>query len=161
MMNWSSSSNIRSPLDPLPACHVLILTAIFDFLFYLWHRALHTRFMWKFHKKHHEVKVSFSCANDHESVVELAGNILWKMIPPALLGCHIYTVCLFRATVKFFALLHHSGFELLLFKPLQLIPGVSSPSHHDHHHYYGYGNFGGVFNFWDWMFGTFVPVRGK
>ena len=149
-----------SPMNPLPDNatlfrHVLYLTLIFDLLFYCWHRLLHTKSMWKFHKKHHDVKVSFSCANDHESVVELTGNILWKMIPPALIGCHVYTVCVFRAIVKFFALLHHSGFELPCFTPLQSIPGVSSPSHHDFHHYYGHGNYGGVFSIWDHLFGTY------
>ena len=153
-----------SPLDPLPDAkvlfqHVLILTLVFDLLFYMWHRALHTKLLWPYHKKHHEVKVSFSCANDHESVVELGGNILWKMIPPAFIGCHVYTVCVFRAIVKFFALVHHSGFELPLFQPLQsIIPGVASPSYHDFHHYYGHGNFGGVFMIWDYIFGTHKKV---
>lgn len=157
MMNMNGETS--SPLDPMPSAgriarDTLILTLVFDFLFYAWHRSLHSKLMWRFHKKHHEVRVSFSCANDHESVLELAGNILWKMIPPALLGCHIYTVCVFRSVVKFFALMHHSGYELPVFKFLQYIPFVASPSYHDHHHYHGWGNFGGVFNIWDRVFGT-------
>merc|ERR1712113_561983 len=76
------------------------------------------------------------------------------MIPPAMLGSHVYTVCIFRSVVKFFALLHHSGYELPLFQPLQKIPFISSPSQHDFHHYNGHGNYGGVFMIWDYMFGT-------
>ena len=166
MMGWrildfgvDKNKPMPSPLDPLPDattlfCHVVVLVLVFDFLFYCWHRALHTKILWKYHKKHHEVKVSFSCANDHEDPVELAGNILWKMVPPALMCCHVYTVCVFRAIVKFFALLHHSGFELPAFQFIQLIPGIASPAGHDFHHYYGKGNYGGVFKVWDRIFGT-------
>ena len=164
MSTTMSSSGPPSPLDPLPDSltflkHVLILTATYDLLFYLWHRALHTKSLWKYHKKHHEVKVSFTCANDHESVLEVAGNIFWKMIPPVLIGCHVYTVCVYRAVVKFFALLHHSGFELPIFQPLQCIPGIASPSYHDFHHFYGHGNYGGVLTVWDRIFGTHKEVK--
>lgn len=151
---------VAGPHDELPGLaeillHVLICTLTFDFMFYMWHRSLHSKLLYPFHKKHHEVRVTYACANDHESVLEVAGNILWKMIPPAVLGSHVYTVCIFRSLVKFFALLHHSGYELPIFQPIQKIPFVSSPSHHDFHHYNGYGNYGGVFMIWDYLFGTF------
>jgi sterol desaturase/sphingolipid hydroxylase (fatty acid hydroxylase superfamily) len=154
------------PHDTLPswrtiAAHVAICTISFDLMFYLWHRFLHTKPMWKYHKKHHEVKVTYACANDHESVLEVSGNILWKMIPPALLGCHVYEVCVFRSIVKFFALLHHSGYELALFQPLRKLPLVSCPAHHDFHHYNGHGNYGGVLMLWDYMFGTFQTWEDK
>ena len=112
---WNNSAaGTTSPLDLLPDTntlfeHEVILTMIFNFLFYLWHRALNTEYF-KYHKKHHEIKVNFRYANDHESVLVLAGNILWKMIPPVLIGCHLYTVCVFCAAVNFFTLLHPSGF---------------------------------------------------
>jgi len=137
------------------ALHVLICTVTFDLMFYMWHRSLHSRLLYPFHKKHHEVRITYACANDHEGVLEVTGNILWKMIPPAALGSHVYTVCIFRSLVKFFALLHHSGYELPVFQPIQKIPFISSPSHHDFHHYNNYGNYGGVFMIWDYLFGTF------
>jgi len=161
LMNINSESRATDPLPDLLtiARDVLSLTLIFDFLFYCWHRSLHTRSLYKFHKKHHEVKICFACANEHESLLELTGNILWKMIPPAFLHCHVYTVCIFRSVVKFFALYHHSGYELPVFKFLQSIPFIASPSYHDHHHFHGAGNFGGVFTIWDQMFGTDAKQR--
>ncbi len=65
-----------SPLDPLS--HAKTLVSCHDprpylcFPILLLDRSLHIKFLWKYHKKHHEVKVSSSCANDHESPVELA-----------------------------------------------------------------------------------------
>jgi sterol desaturase/sphingolipid hydroxylase (fatty acid hydroxylase superfamily) len=152
-------TNPPSPHCDLPGIanifvHVAICTLTFDFMFYCWHRSLHTGPLWRFHKKHHEVKICYASANDHESVLEVTGNILWKMIPPAVLGSHVYTVCIFRSVVKFFALLHHSGYELPVFQPLQTIPFISSPSDHDFHHYNGHGNYGGVFMIWDHLGGT-------
>jgi len=134
--------------------HVVVCTITFDFLFYSWHRSLHTQALYRFHKKHHEVKVTYACANDHEDILEVTGNIAWKMIPPAVLGAHVYTVCIFRSLVKFFALLHHSGYELPIFQPIQAIPFMSSPTDHDFHHYNGHSNYGGVFMIWDYLCGT-------
>jgi len=152
--------SVISPHDALPGLgeillHVFLCTVTFDLMFYMWHRFLHTKWMYPYHKKHHEVRVTYACANDHESFLEVTGNIVWKMIPPAVLGSHVYTVCIFRSIVKFFALLHHSGYELPVFAPLQRIPFMSSPSHHDFHHYNGHSNYGGVFMLWDYLFGTF------
>lgn len=153
-------SNAPGPHSDLPGIgeillHVLVCTVTFDLMFYFWHRSLHTKALYKFHKKHHEVKVTYACANDHEDVLEVTGNILWKMIPPAVLGSHVYTVCIFRSLVKFFALLHHSGYELPIFQPIQKVPFIASPTAHDFHHYNGHSNYGGVFMFWDYIFGTY------
>lgn len=155
-----------SPFDPLPsgttiATQVIISALTFDFMFYCWHRFLHTRYMWEYHKKHHEVKICYASANDHESLLEVSGNILWKMIPPMVMKSHVYTVCVFRSVVKFFALLHHSGYELPIFKPLQFIPFMSSPADHDFHHYQGHSNYGGVFMLWDFIAGTHVTWKDK
>jgi len=155
-----------SPFDPLPSSqelfiHVAVTAIAFDLMFYLWHRFLHTSFMWKFHKKHHEIKISYASANDHEDILELSGNIIWKMIPPMFMRSHVYTICVFRSVVKFFALLHHSGYELPVFKPLQMIPFMSSPSDHDFHHFCGHSNYGGVLMLWDWIAGTHVTWQAK
>jgi len=155
-----------SPHDPLPTLPRLVFEVIancvvFDFLFYCWHRFLHTEMMLPYHLTHHEVTVCFACANDHEDVLELGGNILWKMVASVTVRSHVYTVCVFRAVVKFFALLHHCGYELPAFKPLQYIPGLASPTYHEFHHLHGYGNYGGVFSIWDHMFGTEAEYMQK
>lgn len=152
--------------DPLPSGLVIlrdvaICTLAFDLMFYCWHRSLHTSSLWKYHKKHHEIKVTYACANDHEDMLEVSGNILWKMIPPIVLGSHIYTICVYRSLVKFFALLHHSGYELPIFQPLQYIPLMSSPADHDFHHYEGHSNYGGVLMVWDHVFGTRMSWADK
>jgi len=158
---WSSAAAGKTVHEPLPgaaeiATQVLIATLTFDFMFYWWHRNLHSKLMWPYHKKHHEVKVVYASANDHEDILEVSGNILWKMLPPIVMKSHVYTVCVFRSVVKFFALLHHSGYELPVFQPLQAIPFMSSPANHDFHHYIGHSNYGGVFMLWDYIFGTYT-----
>jgi len=158
---WSSAAAGKTVHQPLPgwqeiATQVFIATLTFDFMFYWWHRNLHSKLMWPYHKKHHEVKVTYASANDHEDILEVSGNILWKMIPPIVMKSNIYTVCVFRSLVKFFALLHHSGYELPVFQPLQAIPFMSSPANHDFHHYVGHSNYGGVFLLWDYIFGTYT-----
>ena len=88
--------------------------------------------------------------------------MFFKLVPSLLLGSHIYTVCLFRSFVKFFALLHHSGYEFSVNNtPMHKIPLMSSPSNHDFHHYNGYNNYGTLFSFWDKFFGTYTTWEDK
>ena len=64
--------------------------------------------------------MTFAAGNAHDGKLEGCGNMFFMSVPSLLLGSHVYTICIFRSLLKFFALLHHSGYEFS-FKPMHRI----------------------------------------
>jgi sterol desaturase/sphingolipid hydroxylase (fatty acid hydroxylase superfamily) len=147
------------------AWQVVFFMLVEDFLFYLTHRILHLpQFYQKFHKKHHEFKVTVSIASEYSTPVEFVlGNLMPVAVGPVLLrslGVHIVTWLMFVS----FRLIHsaegHSGY-LVPWSPFRFLPLGASAKFHDDHHLKNRGNFGSIFMIWDTVFGTNQEAREK
>ncbi|KAF0686715.1 Aste57867_21557 [Aphanomyces stellatus] len=130
-----------------------------DFLFYWSHRFFHWKKIYKYiHKVHHEFTAPFGLTAMYTHPMEEISVTLSSMAGPLLFGSHI--LCLWVWLV--FRLLEgvesHSGYD----SPIGLrtfLPFLGGSVRHDYHHEKFDCNFGSMFGFWDWIYGTDAPFR--
>lgn len=123
---------------------ILLSTLLVDILFYVCHRILHTKPMYKrFHKLHHDIKNPVGFSSLYTSITELYfGNILPVYLPLILLSSHSITVNVWIVvTTLNTIILSHSGYKCLA-------------GFHDLHHEKFNVNYGVLF-LMDKIFGTF------
>lgn len=72
--------------------HIIAGSLVFDFMFYWGHRALHHRWLYRFHKMHHEFKDTSIITSYYVHPVEiLLTAIIPAATPAALFNMHYYT----------------------------------------------------------------------
>lgn len=148
------------PLGRLSGPAAFVTTLVLaDFLGYLSHRIRHTRAIWPAHAVHHaaEELTSFAAARLHPLDETL--DTLLISVPLLLLGA---SPEIFGALAPFFVLhtlLVHANLDWN-FGPLGRV--LASPRFHRRHHARDLppANFGGVFAFYDVLFGTFEMPEG-
>ena len=133
---------------------ILFCLLVDDILFYAFHRALHTKVLYKYiHKIHHEytVPISISAANTHPFEFVLVSVSVFA--GPVLLSSHIHTASVLTwFGVKIIAGLEdHCGYEFS-WSPYNLQPCDSG--YHAYHHLCNMGNYAAYFQIWDSMMGT-------
>ncbi|MCG8537998.1 MAG: sterol desaturase family protein, partial [Pseudomonadales bacterium] len=148
-LQWNPEASILS---------VLLLIVLVDFCFYVNHYLMHkTRWFWASHVTHHSSEhMNFSTALRQNFTHALNGAwILW-WIPAALIGFDKDWVLLaIEGNLVYQFFLHTEQVRKLGW--MEHI--FNTPSHHRVHH--GRNpkqidtNFGGIFIFWDKLFGTF------
>ncbi|TNE51186.1 MAG: fatty acid hydroxylase family protein [Deltaproteobacteria bacterium] len=150
---------------PFPAWYVIALQFVVfmlieDTLFYWVHRAFHHRSLFRrFHRLHHDFRVSSAIASQYMHPVEFvaAGLIPTFTAPLVVLGLgwpvHILTFWIWLSLRVLETIDGHCGYNLPLWFPHKIIYGGGSPAH-DFHHACNKGNFGSFFHHWDWLCGT-------
>lgn len=154
---------------PLPRHSVaLAQLAAFSFtsetLFYMTHRLLHHRLLYKhFHKQHHEYRVSITIASEYASPVEvLLSNIIPFVAGPCLsawacgVNVHFWVWISFTVLYLWETADAHSGYDL----PLPLRYPCSNARRHDWHHSHNNGNFGTWMCLWDRLLATDAWAEG-
>lgn len=150
--------------DPYPGAAVLLALAavlLGDFLYYVYHRLMHTRYLWHFHRFHHAAEefVGLTSVRDHP--VEKAIKVIPYGIAAAILGAPIEALALVYATTRFISVIHHSKFDsdwgwvgrwLFVSPRTHMIHHSVDPRHYD-------SNYGFVTPIWDRLFGTFEEDR--
>ncbi len=131
---------------------VLGFLVAYDFYFYVTHRLLHSRWLIRFHARHHQsVRATpWACLNMHP--VEAAINYLPYLIfafavpvsVPIFLGIYVYLL--------FGIASGHGNFNLANKSRSKLVRDFNS--FHQRHHSSGDGNFGLAYTHWDSVFGT-------
>ncbi|OMJ82874.1 hypothetical protein SteCoe_16342 [Stentor coeruleus] len=138
-------------------CSVMFFLIVEDFSFYWGHRLFHTPWMYKkFHKKHHEYKISIGLASSYAHPVEfLFGNLLPVGLGPMILGpkCHIFAWFIWAIIRTFETVDGHSGYDFP-WSPFRMIPFSAGAAYHGYHHSHNVGNFGSFLTFWDSLCGT-------
>ncbi|KAL7038843.1 hypothetical protein ACKWTF_009711 [Chironomus riparius] len=119
----------RDPVLPsfLEVMRDLILNMfIHEFAFYYAHRLFHTKWLYKYHKKHHEFKTPTILAAQYAG---LADHIFAAYLPASIgiyiLRMHIGTALLWLSTVNVTVIIGHMGYHLPFFIAGQF---------HDYHH---------------------------
>lgn len=160
--------NVNKNFDPTPNLWTItwqILAGIytFDIGFYITHRLLHTKALYKYHKLHHEYKTSISWTAIYSSTFELViGNIPPTALPLILYKMHPVTALLYYMYRQIETAVGHSGYDLPFYlSPLGILKHL--PGHcdqerfHDFHHSHNDGCYG--FYFIDALFGTHKTYR--
>jgi sterol desaturase/sphingolipid hydroxylase (fatty acid hydroxylase superfamily) len=147
------------PLPPL--AQVALGLLIGDFLMYWLHRAQHAfPFLWAFHTTHHSSEhLTFAAFQRFHPLEVLVGEIAGFVIL-RLLGFEIYAWVALYLFTTLVGELQHSQVPWRL-GPLYRV--IVTPSFHAYHHSPDRAlhdrNFGGLFAFWDYLFGTAVDER--
>jgi sterol desaturase/sphingolipid hydroxylase (fatty acid hydroxylase superfamily) len=147
--------------EDLPTTFTLLWQVMFcflleDFSFHLSHRLLHSKhFYGRFHKQHHEYKVTVSLAAEHSHPVEY----IFASAIPSTLGLRILSRRVHFITYACWIIIRlaetadgHSGYEFP-WSPFRILPMTTSATYHDFHHLKNIGNYSSVFRTWDTIFG--------
>lgn len=96
-------------------------------LFYLFHRMLHSKYVYRYiHKIHHEFTSPIAVSAQYLHPVEFMISLVQIFAGPLLLQMHLPTVCVWILLVQFFNVSSHSGFRLKWC--------ANNNSFHDDHH---------------------------
>lgn len=134
-----------------------------DLCDYVYHRlAHHVPAVWRFHLVHHTDQLVDSSTTVREHPGETAVRGLSLVFWTLLLGASFEVLLLRQAAETVFAILAHSALRL----PAKIdraagLVFITPNLHHVHHHFelpYTNRNYGGVFSFWDRLFGTFAEL---
>lgn len=136
----------------------LIALAIHDSYFYLSHRFLHTKYMFKYiHQWHHRSHPanSWSAFSFHpiEGIIQIGVVLLVAFV----LSIHEYVLFLFTFFLLFISVYGHSGYELRPNKWKGFNIFNTSLHHFQHHQFVRY-NFGIYLNVWDKLFNSDYPA---
>ena len=129
-----------------------------DFLYYWFHRVSHEmRFFWNFHVVHHSSnQYNLSVAVRQSWFSGLAHWIFY--LPLALIGFPFWAFTTMHGLNLVYQFWIHTKVVKKLSAPVEYI--FNTPSHHRVHHgaddVYLDKNYGGIFIFWDRLFGSFV-----
>jgi sterol desaturase/sphingolipid hydroxylase (fatty acid hydroxylase superfamily) len=153
----------RPPISYLPRV-LQYLTALLaaDFVGYWAHRAFHQGKLWDFHAIHHaSEELDWLSAVRLHPVNQALGQII-VVAPLALLGFNLQILGTTSGLLTFWAIFVHSNVRWT-FGPLRYI--IATPAFHRWHHTsQSEGldkNFGGLFLFWDRLFGTLHLPEGQ
>lgn len=128
-----------------------------DFVFYWFHRAMHTRWLLKhIHGIHHRIFAPRAIAGHYMHPLEYALTAMIALIGPLLLGVHVITLYLWVVFRQWEAAEGHCGYDFP-WSPTRWLPLSDGAVHHDFHHSKIKGNFAGFLSWTDRVFGTLVP----
>ncbi len=140
----------------------LVLVLADDFAFYWMHRLSHEiRFLWATHVVHHSSeRYHLATALRQSWTAPLIETPFW--LPIAFVGFHPHMILL-QMSIN---LIYQYWVHTETIRSLGLLEYIlNTPSHHRVHHgsnpQYIDRNYGGIFIFWDRIFGTFTPEGEK
>ena len=134
-----------------------------DLCYYGFHRFSHEiRFLWAAHVNHHSSEhYNLSTALRQSWTTPFTGLVFWLPLP--LLGFKPEMVLIQQAISLLYQYWIHTEAIGKLPRPIEFL--FNTPSHHRVHHganpEYLDRNHGGIFIFWDRLFGTFEPERAR
>ena len=158
--------NILDFSIPTIGVFLLQLALIFlidDLYFYLYHAALHTRFLYKhIHKTHHRSTMPIPMEYIFTHPLEWFFGAIGPFIGLAVIAIfvpqiNIYAFWAMIALRNLHELDIHSGVKSS--KITTSIPFYGTTEHHDLHHSRNKGNYASTFTLWDKVFGTEITKR--
>ncbi len=144
---------------PLIAIALLVLQ---DAWFYWTHRALHTRWFARFHRRHHLNLAPTVFSSDDSGIVDTLFAHTFYALIVFVLPVHPIILIIHRMVDQVSGMIGHCGFEHFASPstrwPAPLLCTVFHDQHHEHYRY----NYGIYTSFWDRVCGTLhVSYDGK
>lgn len=123
-------------------CELFAMAVVTDILFYSIHRLFHTRFLYKYHKVHHEVTIPIALATLYVGEIDmLFSNTIPMIIHSFFIASNHITVKIWFALILTESIWSHAGYRI-------------GSTYHDLHHRRGTVNYGNLL-FMDRLFGTY------
>jgi fatty acid hydroxylase domain-containing protein 2 len=123
---WDSVVIDKVPSFPSLLKNLFYCSIIYEVIFYVNHRLLHHRLIYKyFHKMHHEWTAPIAVMAVYCHPVEHVLCNFLPMMGSVILRIDLATTVVFNTSMLFFTTLTHSGLD---------IPFISSIAFHDYHH---------------------------
>ena len=146
---------------------ILITILLLDAWMYAWHVLNHKLpFLWRFHKFHHKDKMMNTTTALRFHIVELLFSYPGKALVIFFLGISYWHLIIYELLFFASVVIHHSN--IFITERIDNIYRIffASPLMHRIHHSVKWNetnsNFGGLFSFWDALFGTRVKkVNGQ
>ncbi len=150
-------------LSYVPAVYLqcLVIFCLGDLKHYLWHRFMHALPFWELHKYHHSATEFNLITTSRGHFLERGVLVFFDSLLFSLMGAPLAYFAIFLWIKEFYNQLLHSNLNWSLGWFGKYI--FVSPKAHKLHHskapeFYG-KNFGGIFVFWDRLFGTFMSTE--
>lgn len=139
-----------------------LVLLIGDFFSYWQHRLFHRPRLWKFHAVHHgSTRLDWLSSVRVHPVNEILGRLL-QLVPLFLLGFKPQVLAAYAPLLTLYAVFLHANVPWD-FGPLRY--AIATPKFHRWHHTSEEEgldkNFGGLFAFWDLVFGTYYMPPGR
>lgn len=154
-----TTDDIAAYIDRLPHWsyafgQLMIGCFIFETTFYWFHRFLHTKIGYQFHKQHHFYTVPISAAGLWGHTIDgLLSLPIPGIMPIFLLDMHLITFWLWIVLNVFHSSYDHCGYYLP-YDPFNLIPFGAHADAHNYHHSHMVDNYGLYWRLWDIIMGT-------
>ena len=135
---------------------ILLMTIVYEGFAYWLHRLFHTPWLYKkFHKQHHEYKVTVSITAFYNDPFDFLMSIWLPGIIARLSRgkLHIITEFIWMFYSNVYGSLSHCGYNFPWF-PWSCFPFGAEIKCHDYHHSRNVGNYGTFSTFWDTVCGT-------
>lgn len=146
------------PLPPwwVVAGQVLSFVYVDDFLYYWFHRGMHTPRLYKrVHGWHHRIVTPWAVTGNYMHPLEYGLTGAVALVGPMLVGAHVVTLWIWFTCRQWEAAEGHCGYDLP-WTPTHFFPFNDGAVHHDVHHERVRGNYAGFFPLWDRVFGTYA-----
>lgn len=140
-----------------------IFEIIFDFFHYWFHRISHYKYLYYFHKKHHNHTYNISIYSTyHHSLIDLlCSNVVPMYLTSLIIPLYASQFFIFLLCKSFIEISGHSGthiknsaFIQCIWIPRLFGIELYSKDHYIHHAIFNY-NYGKRFTIWDKVFGTY------
>ena len=132
----------------------MLCDVLYSFLFYVGHRAMHSKYLYKYHKQHHEYNGPISIATEYNHWIDLLlTSITIFVVPPIICCVHPLQFTIWLIWMWQLSYETHSGyvFHGSFAHKIGLTHSVTA-SCHDFHHSHNNGSFGNIQ--WDILFDT-------
>jgi len=123
--------NMDIPLADVPSLHrmmaeIILFLIIFETVFYHSHVLLHSKSLFKYHKKHHDWRAPIALATAYGHPLDfLLHCVVAVSLGPVLVRSHLATAWLWYLVITLHELNDHSGYHF---------PWLRSSQAHDYHH---------------------------
>ena len=156
--SWPILRTTGIHVGPLPPWYEVLWQVVFfvyldDVLYWFFHRAMHTRWLFRHvHGVHHRIVTPWAITGNYMHVVEFIGTGFLAMAGPSIVGAHVLTVYVWIVLRQWEAAEGHCGYDLP--SPTRYLPLSDGAIHHDFHHAKVHGNYAGFFPWMDRVMGT-------
>uniref|UniRef100_A0A7S4T9X2 Fatty acid hydroxylase domain-containing protein n=1 Tax=Ditylum brightwellii TaxID=49249 RepID=A0A7S4T9X2_9STRA len=134
--------------------HNIMCTILHEFGFYTMHRLMHTYpWLYRFHKVHHEYKMTTSLAAQHNHPIDYIFSIATPAIlPVVIVPTHSFTTFQWLFWVIFANVDDHCGYNFP-WSPVRWFPFAASTDEHEFHHVKNLGCFGSKLHIYEQLLG--------
>jgi sterol desaturase/sphingolipid hydroxylase (fatty acid hydroxylase superfamily) len=133
---------------------IMVTLLLYDLIFFIIHKSLHSKYLYWIHKKHHEYTNTVIWADTHTSFIEV---LLVAVFPYIIIGMlfdtHVYTQCMLIIVSITLGISQHSNYDLP-YSPFDLIPFSNTNKAHVYHHKLLNVNFAPYWTTLDTIFGS-------